>query len=317
MRTRLALAALLTCGCDSVLDGSKRNFSSEFTCPIERVDAHPRPDLHPSSLEGASPPADIAADPGRLKMWRDRQAKSNELRDSNDDIFELTGCGHHVLYACHRYSKGFNRFMCRTEPLPPAFEPVLTVATLPTASLSATSKPLAAPEIVGTYQPFDVVANVDWAMAIAAAWRPDAKLYRLDAGHFAFDGKIDLESPASTARVTFYFSSPAKREDLYMDLSSSYTHQPGGGTVSLRVYSADRRTARDPLPKPTCALERAIAVLSNVKGPSKAKTESGLNAELLTIAGKPCWYLGYTNAAGKPASIDVNSSTCAIEQPQQ
>jgi hypothetical protein len=311
------LAALLVCGCDSVVDGSKREFSREFTCPVDRVAAHPRPELHPSGLEHGTPPREIAADPGRLRMWQDQQAKLFGDRDSRDDIIELTGCGHHVLYGCHRFNGRFNRFFCKTEPLPPVLEPALTLATLATSQLESTPKSMVAPEIVGTYQAFDMVANYDWASTLGAAWRPDAKLYRIDAGHFPFDAKIDLASRGSTAAVTFYFNSRAKGDaDLYLDVSPPYDRQPGGGTVDLRVYSHGDTTARDPLPKPTCSLERAISVLRDIKGPSKPKTDSGLGAELLTVAGKPCWYLQYVDAAGKAAAVEVNSSTCAVEHPQ-
>ncbi len=325
-RRALAASALLLCGCESVVDGSRDKFSSEFTCPVDRVEAHPRPELHPSTLEGSSPPGDVAADPERLKMWRDRQAMFNERRDSNDDIIEVSGCGKHVLYACHRYSKGFNRFMCRTEPLPPALqepEPVLTLATLANAPLkSSPATKMTPPQIVGSYDAFDVVGNYDWASSIATTWSPDATLYRVSAGHVPFDGKVDLVTPAA-ASLGFYFYSHAKGDvDLTVDVSPYYRRKGAGGfvanvpadaTVDLSVASHYGDAAA--IAKPTCTLDLAIAALRGIGALANATEKAGTGVELRNIAGKPYWQLIYSDAAGKRVDVDVNASKCAIEHP--
>ena len=313
----LLLAALL-CGCESVVDGSKDKFSSEFTCPVDRVEATPKPELHPSDLgPKAEPPQDIAADPARLKMWQDKQTKATDSKDSRDDIIELSGCGHHVLYACHRYSKGFNRFMCSTVPLPASLVPALTLATLGKAPLTSSETHMTAPEIVGTYEAFDVVANYDWASSIAAAWSPDAKLYRLSAGPLTSDGKVDL-GPRKPASVSYYFNSRAKGDvDLYLDVDPWGDLHSSGATVRLRAYSHGDSTARDPLPKPTCTLDRVLAALSSPRDAGvldKAKV-AGIHTDLHTIVGKPYWGFTYTDAAGKWAGVEVNGSTCVIEDP--
>jgi hypothetical protein len=120
MRVPLSVLAILSGlalgGCESVLDGSKDEFSKEFTCPLDRIEARPRPDLRPSSLNGdraTDPPKDIAADPDRRRMWQTDHETMMAREDARDDVFELRGCGRHVLYACHRF-KGGNRFMCRS-----------------------------------------------------------------------------------------------------------------------------------------------------------------------------------------------------------
>jgi hypothetical protein len=123
----LLAAALVVCGCESLADGSKREFSRDFTCPVDRVDAQPRPDLHASRLDGRSgPPKDVAADPDRLKMWQDNEAQAVERDDSRYEIVELRGCGKHLLSKCHRF-KG-NRFGCTTlfhEEFPQGIKPLL------------------------------------------------------------------------------------------------------------------------------------------------------------------------------------------------
>jgi hypothetical protein len=121
--TLAVFAALLAGGCKNVVEGAKDEFSKEFTCPLDRVEARARPELHRSDLESQpTPPKDIAADPARLKMWQEQQAKVNAARDSQDDIVELRGCGHQVLYACHRFKNG-NTFMCNTRKYPGGVTP--------------------------------------------------------------------------------------------------------------------------------------------------------------------------------------------------
>ena len=65
----------------------------------------------------ASPPADIAADPGRLKMWQDERAESREHTDYSRHIVEVRGCGKHVFYECchpsSESSRGQSGWMCQ------------------------------------------------------------------------------------------------------------------------------------------------------------------------------------------------------------
>jgi hypothetical protein len=114
----LALGFALLGGCTNVVDGSKEEFSRSYTCPIDRIEAHARPDLRPSDLDPRKPPRDIAADPDRLKMWEADRKRATEYEDSRDSLVELRGCGHQVLYACHRFKNG-NKFMCSSKEYPP------------------------------------------------------------------------------------------------------------------------------------------------------------------------------------------------------
>jgi hypothetical protein len=112
------VAAVIQIACHSLADGAKSYFSTEFTCPMDRVEVRPRPDLHPSDWsKPRRPPSEIASDPGRLKMWQDEQDKLRRYADS-DPMFEVQGCGHHVLYDCGWATRGAGA-LCRAHTNPP------------------------------------------------------------------------------------------------------------------------------------------------------------------------------------------------------
>jgi hypothetical protein len=116
---RWAFVMLALSGCQSVADGAKEDFSRGNTCPIERVEARARPELKPSQFRRkATPAADISADPGRLKMWQDKQAADAAYNDDYHQIVEVRGCGQHEFYECRHPGSGSTsgvRWMCTTE----------------------------------------------------------------------------------------------------------------------------------------------------------------------------------------------------------
>ena len=109
------LVASLTGG---TLRGETRaEFSQKFSCPVDKITLAKRPDVAVAQFEHArTPPADIAADPARLAVW-----KSNQPKGWPVDFFELTGCGHHVLWGCQlpssRSSVGVHAFCPYTRDL--------------------------------------------------------------------------------------------------------------------------------------------------------------------------------------------------------
>jgi len=109
-------AIVCLCGCQSVADGAREDFSSENTCPLERVEARERSDVKPSQLRRkVDPPRDIATDPGRLKLWQDRQAKKYAYDDESHYIVEVRGCDKHDFYECRHPGSGSTpgvRWMC-------------------------------------------------------------------------------------------------------------------------------------------------------------------------------------------------------------
>jgi serine/threonine protein kinase len=122
----------------SLLDGSKDQFSKRYVCPLDRVQSTPRPDINVVGFEypKQSPPRDIAADPARVAVWQANQPKP---RDTGDEIFEVQGCGQHLLWACHRgkssISCSYERDLAQSAskpdkipPPPPATNPKSSVA---------------------------------------------------------------------------------------------------------------------------------------------------------------------------------------------
>jgi hypothetical protein len=110
-------AAIGLSACKSKEQGAKEHFSQDATCPEDRVEVRARTDLKPSMwLPKETPPASIAADPGRLAMWQDARDQRLASTDSRDDIFEARGCGQQKVYACHRHNKDLGYIMCSSFP---------------------------------------------------------------------------------------------------------------------------------------------------------------------------------------------------------
>ena len=65
-----------------------------------------RPDIAPHTLQqangggGEAPPADVAADPERLEMWRTLATQRATAVDSRQQTYELQGCGRTTLFLC-------------------------------------------------------------------------------------------------------------------------------------------------------------------------------------------------------------------------
>jgi hypothetical protein len=103
-------------GCQSVIDGAKEEFSKSNTCPLDRVEARERPELKASSFTAKQkPPADIAADPSRLKMWQEQQERSRTAGDGIGSIAEARGCGKQAFYRCSRSQKHAHIMNCSIE----------------------------------------------------------------------------------------------------------------------------------------------------------------------------------------------------------
>lgn len=102
-------------GCQSKEAGAREKFSQEFTCPEDRVEVRERSDLKPSMLEAqGTPDPEIAADPGRLEMWKAEQEKHRENADAMCDMFEARGCNKQSLVCCSRHAKRINEASCMT-----------------------------------------------------------------------------------------------------------------------------------------------------------------------------------------------------------
>jgi len=95
-------------GCKEKSTGALETFATANSCPEDQVTVKPRPDLDPETvMERASearPSAEVAADPARLAKWTQDQDERRESRASSYggyEMFEVSGCGHTTVYACH------------------------------------------------------------------------------------------------------------------------------------------------------------------------------------------------------------------------
>ena len=85
------LVLVLLAGCTSLEASARSEFARENSCPEERVvvsHAPPRP-----------APPDVAADPGRLAVWNDNEAKRSRI------YYVARGCGHESRYLCEHRSQ--------------------------------------------------------------------------------------------------------------------------------------------------------------------------------------------------------------------
>ena len=116
MKASLAIVLLATAsliGCKSKETGAREAFSKELTCPEDSVEVRERPDVKLSMLRGTTkPPADVAADPGRLAMWNAEQEKSQKNADGLCEMFEARGCNQQTLMCCSRPAKHADRITC-------------------------------------------------------------------------------------------------------------------------------------------------------------------------------------------------------------
>jgi hypothetical protein len=125
------LAALPLLSCKALRDGAREEFSTRFSCPPERIELRPRPDLHPYDVvfgPGASPPVEVASDPARLAIWQRTQSANRDGWDDGREVFELRGCEHAVLFACNHPSDPDGStypgvVSCSTGKYPPGTKP--------------------------------------------------------------------------------------------------------------------------------------------------------------------------------------------------
>ena len=112
----------LVIGCRSNETMARESFAHSFTCPEDRITVTPRKDLAAVdlALRPATPPAEIAADPGRLALWK-AEAARGAADYEHDAVLQARGCGHEVFYLCGdlRVSVGATRSGCMSAPFPP------------------------------------------------------------------------------------------------------------------------------------------------------------------------------------------------------
>jgi hypothetical protein len=79
-------------GCDSVELAARNAFVNDKACPVERVSAATRAPVQPAA------PADVAADPDRMRVWTQAQQE----RIAGHTFMTATGCGSETVYDCKK-----------------------------------------------------------------------------------------------------------------------------------------------------------------------------------------------------------------------
>ena len=101
----LLVLAVATCGTgcadapDELFDEAVRSFGREHSCPADRLQVKHAEVRLPDLVEPKQPPAEVAADAGRLAVWN--QTVNQELA-SYDRLtaVDVAGCGGHAAYFC-------------------------------------------------------------------------------------------------------------------------------------------------------------------------------------------------------------------------
>ena len=98
----VATGALCVAGCASTRSVAAQQFAQQFACPEDRVQviALPRDAPHKLLLPAQEPPADVAADATRLRLWRKQREAAEAQVDSTSRAFVVTGCGQQRRYVC-------------------------------------------------------------------------------------------------------------------------------------------------------------------------------------------------------------------------
>ncbi len=126
MRAFVFLTPLLVVACTARptnKDEAQAQFVKAFSCPKERTTATDRPDLNAYDLNfgpSPAPPADVAADPGRLAEWKKQEQKLREGYN-NSAIVQVRGCDHETYYSCGIGTTGMGEqvIACPTVQHPP------------------------------------------------------------------------------------------------------------------------------------------------------------------------------------------------------
>ena len=195
----------------------------------------------------------------------------------------------------------------------------LTLASLATTPLGGGSRSLDAPGMIGNYESFDAVANLDWARTIGTSWKADAILTRVVVDRVAKDGTVNLAvTPKAEVRYDFvspkciadYKSStslvdPQTTCELIVELQA-YTGGPG---VTVAASSASTDLPYDELRGVTCTAEKAFAVLEKAGNlPARPVYDATLEE---SSGPRPIWSF-HTVIPGQAQIHTIDAATCAV-----
>jgi hypothetical protein len=107
----LVCLLVLVAGC-SEGRAARQGFGTTYSCPDDQITVEARHDLSAHDPLGkkkaAVPPPEVKRDPARYAVWQENQATANDFSnyDAQNDVLDITGCGHHALYVCSPWTRG-------------------------------------------------------------------------------------------------------------------------------------------------------------------------------------------------------------------
>ena len=143
MRSNLRLmliVAVAACGAacakaprDVLVDEAARIFGRATSCPADRLQVKHAEVRLLDLVESAQPPAEVAADAGRLAVWN--QTQTRELASFQQlTAVDVAGCGSHAAYFCWYGHRIHRDHECAPVDLDPAEPHFLDLALKPSAA---------------------------------------------------------------------------------------------------------------------------------------------------------------------------------------
>lgn len=196
-------------------------------------------------------------------------------------------------------------------------EHVLQMSELATSPSGRGWELVDAPGMVGTLDAFDVIANMPWAVTIARAWAPDARLHRVDFGRTEKSGQVNLRTiPDATSgyrfvsplRVAEYENSTALVDSKIVTELMIQVDKDG---VKVLKSSSNEYSGEDlpNLAPPVCTLGQALAAIEKA---GKLPPRPVYSGYLIEVSPKRTAY--YINTlTGSPNIPTVNASSCKLD----
>src|ERR1019366_649962 len=93
--------------CQAYDSAARAQFAQTASCPAEKIEVtqHPGDPLPPGN-----PPPEVAADPGKLAIWRRDDQERRE--DSAATVYVAKGCGQEKQYTCGRSDRHASVTVC-------------------------------------------------------------------------------------------------------------------------------------------------------------------------------------------------------------
>jgi hypothetical protein len=101
----LLILAVASCGSgcahapDALFDEAVPSFEREHSCPADRLQVKHAELPLPELVESKQPPAEVAADAGRLAVWNQTANQELALYEHLTAV-DVAGCGSHAIYFC-------------------------------------------------------------------------------------------------------------------------------------------------------------------------------------------------------------------------